>query len=139
MTDSTWHGDGPGDSIRASDADRERTADALRKHHAAGRLDDDEFQDRLDRCLAAKTLAELSDLVRDLPGERVSGRSAAWRARRFGPPFPFIALCLIAALLFSGAGHHWHHGAHHHHWFPWPLVVLLSGALFIAARRRWSS
>jgi hypothetical protein len=53
--------------IRASDADRDRVADALREHHATGRLSMDEFQERLDRALAAKTLGELDELMTDLP------------------------------------------------------------------------
>lgn len=59
----------PGDPrIRASDADRERTAALLREHHAEGRLNAEEFNDRLDRALAAKTIGELDALLADLPG-----------------------------------------------------------------------
>src|SRR5215471_5774785 len=53
--------------IRASDADRDRTAALLREHHAAGRLTADEFQERLDKVYKAKTLGELDDLLADLP------------------------------------------------------------------------
>jgi Domain of unknown function (DUF1707) len=53
--------------IRASDADRDRIAAALGDHHAAGRLTLQEFQERLDRAYAAKTLGELDDLMADLP------------------------------------------------------------------------
>jgi hypothetical protein len=59
----------PGDPrIRASDADRDRTASLLREHHAEGRLTAEEFDDRLDRALAAKTRGELDELLADLPG-----------------------------------------------------------------------
>jgi uncharacterized membrane protein len=54
--------------IRASDDDRDRTASLLREHHAAGRLDAEEFNDRLDRTFAAKTMGELDELLSDLPG-----------------------------------------------------------------------
>ena len=54
--------------MRASDADRDRTAQLLREHHAVGRLDADEFAERLDRALRAKTMGELGDLTADLPG-----------------------------------------------------------------------
>ena len=54
--------------IRASDADRDRTAALLREHHAAGRLTAEEFHERLDKCYAAKTLGELDELLADLPG-----------------------------------------------------------------------
>lgn len=53
--------------IRASDADRDRTAAALREHLAAGRLTNEEFDERLDKTYAAKTLGELDDLMVDLP------------------------------------------------------------------------
>jgi hypothetical protein len=53
--------------IRASDDDRERTVALLREHHAAGRLDVDEFNERLDKAYAAKTLGELDELMSDLP------------------------------------------------------------------------
>lgn len=59
----------PGDPrIRASDADRERTASLLREHHAQGRLTPEEFNDRLDRAFAARTTGELDALLADLPG-----------------------------------------------------------------------
>jgi DUF1707 SHOCT-like domain len=59
----------PGDPrMRASDADRERTATVLREHHAEGRLTADEFSDRVDRALAATTIGELDALLADLPG-----------------------------------------------------------------------
>jgi hypothetical protein len=53
--------------IRASDADRDRAAEALREHHATGRLTVEEFQERLDRIYAAKTLGELDAVMADLP------------------------------------------------------------------------
>jgi Domain of unknown function (DUF1707) len=58
----------PGDPrIRASDADRDRAAALLREHHAAGRLTAEEFHERLDAALNAKTLGEIDDLLADLP------------------------------------------------------------------------
>ena len=58
----------PGDPrIRASDADRDRVATMLREHHAAGRLSAEEFHERMERALDAKTLGELDELLTDLP------------------------------------------------------------------------
>jgi hypothetical protein len=58
----------PGDPrLRASDADRDRTAELLREHHAVGRLTAEEFADRLDKVFAARTLGELDALLADLP------------------------------------------------------------------------
>ena len=53
--------------IRASDEDRGRTAAALGEHYAEGRLTLEEFQERLDKGYAAKTLGELDRLMADLP------------------------------------------------------------------------
>ena len=58
----------PGDPrMRASDADRDRTAALLQEHHAAGRLTAEEFQERLDAAYAAKTLGDLDEIMSDLP------------------------------------------------------------------------
>jgi len=58
----------PGDPrIRASDADRDRAAALLREHHAAGRLTAEEFNERMDKALEAKTLGEIDELLADLP------------------------------------------------------------------------
>jgi hypothetical protein len=58
----------PGDPrIRASDADRDRATAMLREHHAAGRLTAEEFHDRMDQALEAKTLGEIDELMADLP------------------------------------------------------------------------
>ena len=54
--------------IRASDADRDRTAALLREHLAAGRLTSEEFNERLDKAYAAKTMGDLDKLLEDLPG-----------------------------------------------------------------------
>ncbi|MCZ7460042.1 DUF1707 SHOCT-like domain-containing protein [Streptomyces sp. WMMC940] len=53
--------------MRASDAERERIAERLRDAVAEGRLDMDEFEERLDAAYKARTHGELEPLVRDLP------------------------------------------------------------------------
>ena len=53
--------------VRASDADRDRTAALLGAHHAAGRLTQEEFCERLDQALSARTVGELDELLADLP------------------------------------------------------------------------
>jgi hypothetical protein len=55
--------------LRASDADRERAVDFLRRHAGEGRLDHEELADRVGKALSAKTLGELDDLTYDLPVE----------------------------------------------------------------------
>jgi hypothetical protein len=54
-------------SVRIGTAEREAAASALSEHFAAGRLDKDELEERLDRAYAAKTGADLELLFQDLP------------------------------------------------------------------------
>src|SRR6478672_4515402 len=54
-------------SVRIGTAEREAAASALSEHFAAGRLDQDELEERLDRAYAAKTAADLEPLFQDLP------------------------------------------------------------------------
>ncbi len=54
-------------TIRASDADREAAAAALRRHYATGRLDSDELSERLSAAYAARTHGSLDQLFVDLP------------------------------------------------------------------------
>ncbi|MCT4355517.1 DUF1707 domain-containing protein [Streptomyces sp. Je 1-79] len=74
----------PGDSLRASDADRDRIADILRDALAEGRIDAEEHSDRIDAVYRAKTVGELEPIVRDLPaGNRA--RQAPEPAYAYGP------------------------------------------------------
>ena len=66
--------------MRASDADREAVADALRDAHAEGRLTLEEFEERLDATLAAKTIGELAVVTKDLPSPQRSDRGHHRRA-----------------------------------------------------------
>ena len=76
--------------VRASDADRERTVTLLREHHAVGRLTAEEFNERVDKALAAKTIGDLDALLADLPAHRpvpaARGRHLPRAARRAAPP-----------------------------------------------------
>ncbi|WP_374200831.1 DUF1707 SHOCT-like domain-containing protein [Streptomyces bambusae] len=54
-------------ALRASDADRDRVAERLRDALAEGRLDMEEFEERLEAVYASRTYAELEPLTRDLP------------------------------------------------------------------------
>ncbi|MBT2459259.1 DUF1707 domain-containing protein [Streptomyces sp. ISL-86] len=53
--------------LRASDADRERVVERLRDAVAEGRLDMEEFEERLEAAYKSRTYAELEPLTRDLP------------------------------------------------------------------------
>jgi len=101
------------DSIRVSDADRDRVSDQLRDHFAAGRITSGELDERLSAALSAKTFGDLRRIMADLPGPVPALRHAAppplratpaWAARR-RPPFPpLILLALLAALLIPPIG-----------------------------------
>ncbi|MEV0404972.1 DUF1707 domain-containing protein [Actinoallomurus sp. NPDC050550] len=53
-------------ALRASDADRDRVIELLRAATADGRLDQVEFDERLDAALAARTIDTLTPLTADL-------------------------------------------------------------------------
>ncbi|MEU1348084.1 DUF1707 domain-containing protein [Streptomyces sp. NPDC005775] len=83
--------------MRASDVERERIAEVLREAVAEGRLQMEEFEQRLDAAYRARTHGELEPLVRDLPapggaagasvvaGQPRTGSSARW-SDRIGKP-----------------------------------------------------
>src|SRR5438552_231303 len=67
----------------AADSQRERAVAALRRHYQAGRLEVEDFAERAERALRARTTGELRAALRDLPrlGEAVErGRAAAGAA-----------------------------------------------------------
>jgi hypothetical protein len=77
-------------------------SEVLRTHHLEGRLDTSEFQERLERCLQAKTLGQLNALSVDLPGDpertwRIRGihRTPAWRLT--------LAAIVVTALIVASA------------------------------------
>lgn len=131
----------PGDAkIRASDADRDRVAAALREHFAAGRLTTEEFTGRLGQAFAAKTQGDLDNLLADLPGldlewlrmvptagpadERPVEFGAAWHAA--WRPWLVISLFFFAIWLVSGAT-----GGL---WFVYPSLI--AGAVLLLRRLR---
>ncbi len=70
----------PSPALRASDAERERTATLLRDHAAAGRLTPEELDERLGAAYAARTVGELEALAHDLPATPASAVSERRRA-----------------------------------------------------------
>lgn len=58
--------------LRASDSERERSADDLREHYTSGRITAQELSDRLDAVYAASTHSELAALSGDLPALRTA-------------------------------------------------------------------
>jgi class 3 adenylate cyclase len=58
---------GPPDNVRISDAERAQVVDRLRRHCADGRITLDEFSDRAGQVYAARTRADLVEVLADLP------------------------------------------------------------------------
>jgi Domain of unknown function (DUF1707) len=144
----------PGDPrIRASDADRDRAIALLREHHAAGRLTAEEFDERMEAALNARTLGQIDELLTDLPVidlyrlpdeglRRPAGlphQSLLPRGPRQPPAVPpgtlamgawaavasaLIAVWAVAAVVGSGT------------WFPWWLLIVIPWLWTLARRAR---
>ncbi len=98
----------PPDNLRVSQADRDAVIEQLRTHTADGRLDLEEFGERVDEVLAAKTRADLDRTLRELPRldqpTRVR-RSAGQRFRglpAMGRVAVMVGLTFVAAELVGG-------------------------------------
>lgn len=80
--------------LRAADADRQAAAERLGGAVAEGRLDLDEYEERLQHAYAARTYGELDRLLADLPptpapeppraSPAITARSLIVKARRGG-------------------------------------------------------
>jgi hypothetical protein len=98
--------------LRVSDAERADVADRLSKHYGDGRLDQAEFNERLDRAMSATTRSDLTGLLADLPGTEPPpetgrpGRLPHWGPGQHGGYWPrrvlATALVLVIAVV---AGH----------------------------------
>jgi hypothetical protein len=118
-------------ATRASDADRERLAEALREHYAAGRLSAEELGERLSAAYQGATLQELEALRRDLPelppspalrrAERQRRQGELRRAllQRAGGAFTPFAIGTVIWLA-SGASSSF-----------WPVWLLIFPALYL--------
>jgi hypothetical protein len=135
--------------MRAGDSDRELVVEILREQHIAGRLDGAELEQRLERCLAANSHAELHAITADLP---ITG-GQHWVPRgRYGPPGtdPYrrgtvrsvrfvlrnlaglIAILLLAIWALTDVGYFWPAWA----WFGLGLPIGLDASLRWAWRRQ---
>jgi DUF1707 SHOCT-like domain len=103
--------------LRISDADRAEVADRLSKHYGDGRLDQAEFDARLDQAMKAKTQADLTGLFADLPGTEPAGEVQRRPHMRL-PRLVFLVLVIVFAAM---VGH-----ALMHFYIPWLLIGLLA-------------
>jgi hypothetical protein len=111
-------------SLRVGDRERDAVGEILRERHLEGRLDTDEFQARLERCLTAKTYAELDELIADFPREEEERRVGQPRRRTPWPFVPFLPLALVAAIVIGA------HGV-------WPVFPVFLFFLFVVRPLRW--
>jgi DUF1707 SHOCT-like domain len=86
--------------LRASDDDRDRLVEQLQRHAVAGRLSMDEYAERVDRVLIARTHGDLAAVVDDLPAE---SRVDATIDHREGARQLIVAL-LVALLVLAVLG-----------------------------------
>jgi hypothetical protein len=122
--------------IRASDAERDQAADAIREHYAAGRLTAEELSERLDAIYQARTVSQLAHLRRDLPElplapqarrAELARRQAELRRRllqRAGGSLTPFAICTIVWAA-GGAGGYF-----------WPVWLLIFPVMFLT-RNIW--
>lgn len=93
-------------ALRASDAERDATAEVLSQAIASGRLGVDEGIDRIDATYRAHYRHQLASLVADLPAEQppptLEGRTSCWRDLR-----DFAGLALVAAVLLQAVAGVW--------------------------------
>ena len=73
-------------SMRVSDAERADVADRLARHYGDGRLDKAEFDERVSRAMAAKTVGDFQGLFDDLPELPLDTPSGAPKAPNTPPP-----------------------------------------------------
>lgn len=102
MDDFSYGGD---PALRIGTAERERAASALSEHFAAGRIDQDELEERLTKAYAARTGADLIDLFTDLPGPAASARRASGASgdsQSGHPAGARLAMLLVVGLLVVG-------------------------------------
>jgi hypothetical protein len=92
--------------MRVSNAERTEVADRLSKHYGEGRLDEEEFNARLDRAMKAKTQADLNGLFADLPD--VPGTEATKEVRPMPHRRSLFPRILVFVLLIIVASALWH-------------------------------
>ncbi|HUA94745.1 MAG TPA: DUF1707 domain-containing protein [Acidimicrobiales bacterium] len=131
----TSHRRGFDPTLRVGDAERNEVIDALSQHFSAGRLDQAELDDRLGRASSAKTGADLSGILTDLPP--LVSTAAPAPARRWRTAM-WVAVALVLVVLAVP----WRLGPWGW-WFPHPpllLVGLVLLAVWMRGRRhRWHS
>jgi hypothetical protein len=132
--------------MRAADADRDATLAQLSEHFQAGRLTQDEFEERSGQALTARTMSELGDLMTDLPRPAVFDPTASHPTgsdrteldpAAGAPPVPWVRPALVPVIVVLAVlGSVVTLGTHHHGWtFWWIIPLALIMARRVAGRR----
>ena len=134
----------PSGGIRVSDADRDQAIAELSEHFQAGRLTQEEFEDRSGRALQARTGDDLAALFTDLPGRDtvpvpaaggpVFGAGGTGDLNRMSHLpmarliiFGVLAVIIVGNVLGGIAGHIG---------FGWLIPVVVLGSVFVRLARR---
>jgi len=110
--------------VRASDAERDSAAAALREHFVQGRLTLEELMSRLDTALTARMRSQLDSLLADLPSrkERPAVRQPEPEPLVFPARYAAVAILIIVmavwlvlAAWFSQRGYGYGYGGYPPH------------------------
>ena len=111
--------------LRVSDEDRERAAEEIREHYAAGRLTEEELDERVQAAVRAQSVGELSAVRRDLPRlppsparrqAQFAERRRELRAQLLQEAGGGVTVFVVCAVIWAAGGAHG---------FFWPLFVAL--------------
>jgi hypothetical protein len=134
-----WRRPWPRADLRVGDADRQAAVAELQQHYVEGRLSSEELSERVSHALSARTFADLSSLLADLPGLTPHGQDQLppgpqrqpdqWRTSWLSPSIMLllVVLSVIAVLFLATAS-----GGRMV--FPWPLLIW--GFFFVGGRHR---
>jgi len=125
----------PRGDFRVSDAERDQAVSELSEHFQAGRITQEEFEDRSGRALQARTRSDLTGLFTDLPHGAVAapasnsagpamssgGLNRVSRVPVGGVILAFVCAAIIAGAVFGGNPHGHDRGGFG---FLVPLVIL---------------
>jgi Domain of unknown function (DUF1707) len=127
-------------NMRVSDAERAEVADRLSKHYSDGRLDEAEFNERIDQAMRAKTHADLSGLLTDLPASEPSERPKAGHTSGTAAPVPrprparrnhrfleLVLIVLVAVIVWNVLVHSF---------IPWLLIGVIAVLWLLYGPRR---